>query len=592
MTSTIQQREKNSVTLRWVRDVLRFFYPYIRVDRLRIVALCGLSLVTIGTNAFLIWMLGHAVSQIAGGEYQALERTLITIGVVVLINQSINLTYSYIFQTVTLSFVDRVRSQMLAHIMRVSFPILSRFDKGDLMSRLSGDVDAILAFVTNIPLQLFSNVVVTSVYLSLLIWIDWRLTGIALLMAPVFFLSQRYIAPRTGAASRNFVKERVKLVSAEEQTLSNLRGISAFNGEEIIRAEHQQQFSVARSWAFKLRRIRIKYNTVSVILLYIAGVIVVYSGISSIQSGRLAIGSLVSFLMYARFMVQPVRGIARIPTQLERNRVSADRVMEVMWSPPAVQEAAEAPPLKVSAGRIDFDSVTFTYPNSPGPVFENLSLTIGAGECVALVGPSGSGKSTLAGLALRFFDPDQGEIRIDGTNIRSVALRSLRENVSIVWQQPYVFNGTIRANLRLARPDATEQQMRSACEAGHAWEFISQLESGLDTVIGTQGVSLSVGQVQRLAIAQAFLRDSPIMILDEASSALDSRSEQMVVEALQALRRGRTTLIIAHRFSTVRTSDKVVHFNGDGTVSLGTHAELMQSHPMYRTSVEWQTGSG
>jgi ABC-type multidrug transport system fused ATPase/permease subunit len=208
---------------------------------------------------------------------------------------------------------------------------------------------------------------------------------------------------------------------------------------------------------------------------------------------------------------------------------------------------------------------------------------------VALVGPSGSGKSTFANLLLRFHDPQQGQITVDGVDIKSVTLKSLRHNIAIVWQEPFFINDTIRENLRLAKENASEQQMIDACKASFAWEYIEKLDAGLDTTIGTAGVSLSVGQFQRLAIAQAFLRDAPILVLDEASSALDSRSEQMLLEALARLRKNRTTLIIAHRYSSIRSADRVLYFNGDGTVTSGSHEELLARHDGYQQAVQWQT---
>lgn len=576
-------------TLRWAGQAFRDFYPRIRADRWRLALLCVFNLITAVANALLIWMLGRAVSQIAAGEYDALNHTLIAIGGVVLFIQAVRLAYSYVFQHVTLGFVDRVRGELFEHIMRVSYPILSKFHKGDLITRLSGDVDALLMLVVTMPLQIFSNSVVLLVYGAMLVWTDWRLTLVALSVAPILFLSQRFVAPRAGDALRNLSRERALLVSEEEQTLSNLRGISAFNGERQVRAQHQRQFDIARGWNLKLRRIHVAYNTFIVILIYFTGVIVVYSGISSIRSGAMSIGELVSFLMFIRFMTPPLRAIAHIPTQLQTTRVAAERVMEIMHAQPATTEPAQHVDLPVRAGRIVIDDVTFSYPNSPRPVFSHLTLNIEAGESIALVGPSGAGKSTLASLLLRFQDPQRGTISIDGVDIRTVSLAALRDSISIVWQSPYIFDGSIRANLLLARPDATEAQMVAACRSSHAGEFIEALPDRLDTRVGVDGTGLSVGQVQRIAVAQAFLRDTPIMIFDEASSALDSDSEQRIVDALHRLRQNRTTLTIAHRFSTTRAAHRVIYFNGDGTVTPGTHDELMASHAAYRNAVDWQT---
>jgi ATP-binding cassette subfamily B protein len=338
-----------------------------------------------------------------------------------------------------------------------------------------------------------------------------------------------------------------------------------------------------------MRRIRMLYNSFSTLLVYIVGVIVVYSGIAGIESGRLNIGVLVSFLIYIRNLTAPVRNLARIPVQLHANRASAERIMDVFQSEPSVRDDKPDTPLQVTRGEIAFQGVTFAYPDSNRPVFQSLSATIRPAESIALVGPSGAGKSTFASLLLRFHDPQDGIIAIDGTNIKDVSLASLRDQVSIVWQQPFIVNGTIRENLLMARPSATDGQIAAAIEASHCREFIDKLPEGLDSIIGTSGTSLSVGQAQRIAIAQAFLRDTPILILDEASSALDSQSERMVMDALQSLHRNRTTLIIAHRFSSIRNADRILYFNGNGTVTSGTHDSLMNEHEGYQDAVDWQT---
>ena len=574
--------------MQWQRAIADFFSPYIKPDRIYLYLLAALSIVTTAANAFLIWMLGVAISQITTGQFALLNHTLLMIAGIVFFNQMIRFVYAYNYQRVTLRFVDRVRGQLLMHIMNISFPVFGKFSKGDLMARLTGDVDQVLSFVVNVPLNLFANVAVLSVYVSMLFWIDWYLALIALTLAPLFFLSQRFMAPKTGSASRHFVRERANLIVIEEQTLGNLKGISSFTSENFMRKKHRAQFDLARKWALKVRKIRIVYNAFFTFLVYFAGVVVVYSGISAIQSGQLTIGVLVSFLVYIRNLTGPVGAVAQFPIQLQASRPAAERVMEVMRIPTGIGKTDAQQDISIRQGNITFDDVSFRYPNSGQAVFVNLSLSIRCGESVALVGASGSGKSTFAALLLRFYDPQDGSIRIDGIDIKSVSLASLRKQISVVWQEPFLINGSIKENLLLARPNATTEQMTTACKASFSWEFIEKLEQGLDATIGTEGVSLSVGQKQRLAIAQAFLRDSPILIFDEASSALDSHSERMVVEALQSLRKNRTTLLIAHRYSSIRTVDRILYFNGNGSITSGTHEALMANHEDYKQAVNWQ----
>jgi ABC-type multidrug transport system fused ATPase/permease subunit len=574
--------------MNWQKDIVRFFWPYIKIDRFLLVGLCLLNIIRTGANAVLIWKLGTAISQITNGEFDLLNQTLLLIAGIVFINQIIRLIYAYIFNRMSLRFVDRVRGHLLSHIMSLSFPINHHFEKGDLLTRLTSNVDSLLFFEINAPINLFQSSMVLIVYSTILIWIDWQLALIALAMAPMFFLSQHYVAPKTGEASRHFVSEKAKLFSIEEQVLANLKNISVFNSETTMRDKHKEQFDVARHWALKVRAIRILYESFFTLLLYAAGVFLVFNGISSIESGQISVGILVSFLIYIRNLTGPVRILARMPIQFQAKRPAAERVMAILQMQPSVIDFAADKKLNIQNGTIHFDDVLFSYSNDSTPIFRGLSETINSGESVALVGRSGTGKSTLASLLLRFYDPEQGNITIDGIDIKSISIASLREQISIVLQQPLLVNDTIAGNMRLAKSNATMGELVAACKSSFSWEFIEKLPDGLDTKIGTGGTTLSAGQTQRLAIAQAFLRDTPILILDEATSSLDSYSEQMFVEALQALRQNRTTLIIAHRFSSIRTADRILYFNGNGSITSGTHEHLMGSHADYKNAVEWQ----
>jgi len=577
--------------LGWQRDIIKFFWPYLGDDKPYIALLGFISLITTGSNTLLIWMIGKAINEITTGHFESINQTLFIIAGIVMFNMAIQFVYALNYQRASLRFLDRVRGELLFHIMHLSYPIYFKFTKGDLITRLNADVDRLLTFVFNLPLNILAYFVVLCVYLGMIVWINWQLAILAILMAPLFFLSQYVVGPKTGRASKKFTEEKAKLVSIEEQSLSNLRGISAFNSESTIKARHSSQFFIARAWALKLRMIRLFYNSTFTILIYFVAVVLIYSGISNIQSGQLELGTFISFLVYIRYLTNPVRGLASMPLQMQNNRVAADRVMEILKLKPEVADIESAKPLLIRTAKITLSNVTFSYEKSQTPVFSNLSTVINAGETVALVGASGSGKSTFAGLLLRFFNPQQGIIAIDDLNIKDVTLQSLRDQISIVWQEPLIINGTIRENLLLARPDSNNQQMIDACKSAFAWEFIEKLEKGLDTLLGTNGITLSAGQQQRLSIAQAFLRDTPILILDEATSALDSYSEQMLVEAIDSLRKNRTTLIIAHRFSSIRNANRVLYFNGMGQIITGSHEELTQQIEQYKSAVEWQLGN-
>jgi ATP-binding cassette subfamily B protein len=337
------------------------------------------------------------------------------------------------------------------------------------------------------------------------------------------------------------------------------------------------------------RALNVGFGVSFTVLIYLVGLVIVLFGVDDVRNGKMPVGLLVSFILYLGYLTVPVRGLADIAFQYAGNVPATQRILDVMDAQPAILDTSEAT-LKIDKGQIDIEDISFAYPGGPS-VLQNAQLSIQGGETVALVGPSGSGKSTLATLLLRFYDPQQGRIVIDGQDLKGVSIASLRRNVAVVWQEPFVLNDTIRANLLMAQPDASEAQIIEACQRSHAWEFIGELPQGLETSLGAGGTELSGGQKQRMAITQAFLRDAPILILDEASSALDSHSEQVIVQALNELRENRTTLLIAHRYSSIRSADRVIYFEADGSLMAGRHEELMASHPAYREAVEWQTTS-
>ncbi len=577
--------------LKKTQSIRRFVSPYLKPDSPRITLMCALLVAITVANTALIWMLGAAINHLTNSAFEQLTQALIWLAGIVIVNQLLQFIYFYSFQAVYLRFVARIRKAMLLHIMQYSFPIGDRFKKGDMLARITHDIDRLLTFILEAPLGFLSHLLVLIFYISMLFWIDWQLAVVALCLAPLFFLTQHLLAPRKGIYSTQYYQRNGELIAFEEQAMGNLRGISSFGVENKISDKHNSVFEIARHWALKMRAIDILYDRLFAVLIYLAGVIVVYWGIDNVKSGELLVGTLVSFIVYLGYLSVPVRGIAQIPIQLQGDAGAAQRVIELMDSRSNIAEDQNAAELNAEKGEIQLADVYFSYQRQGRDVFSGISEVIRAGEYVALVGPSGSGKSTFANLLLRFYDPNQGAIKIDGVDIKSVTLASLRRSIAIVWQEPFFINDTIRENLRLANNDASEQQMVSACKSSHAWEFIEELEQGLDTLLGANGVSLSVGQCQRLAIAQAFLRDAPILVMDEASSALDSQSEQLIVDALGALRKDRTTLVIAHRYSSIRSANRVLYFNGDGSVTSGTHEELLKSHPGYQQAVEWQTSA-
>ena len=569
----------------------RRFRPFIAPD-IRALLADGLTIIiAVITNALMIWLIGMPFDLVQKGQFDQVMEVLFWFAVVLVVNQTMQLFGAWLTQWVGLRSIGRIRNALIARVMQISFPAANRWSKGDLLARLGNDVDSIRDTIVEAPLYTWSHVLTATIYISMLFWIDTSLAVVALAVTPLFIIYQRLLARRKRDTAEQFVIKRGELSAFEEEALSNLRGISSANAERFITRLHHSAFEIARHWAMKERVVDIGFMVGFSFLMYATGLMIVFLGLDGIQAGRFSAGHLVSFLLFLGYLTVPARGLAEIVFHALGNLGAAKRVLEILDATPLVYEAPDAQAVQKIHGTIEFEKVSFNYPGSTA-LYHQISLHIAAGETIALVGPSGCGKSTLALLLLRFCDVTHGRIAIDGIDIRSLTLESLRRTVAIVWQEPYVVSGTLRENLLMYAPEATEAQLVAACSASHAWDFIKELPQKLHARIGAGGTSLSTGQKQRIAIAQAFLQDAPILIMDEATSALDSQSEQAISATMNELRKGRTTLLIAHRYSSLKSADRVAYFNGDGTLTVDQHERLLGIHPGYKEAVEWQAGRG
>lgn len=563
------------------------FLQYLKPDW----ALMGLDylsiVIAVITNTAMIWLIGKPFTLLQQSKYDEVVSSLLLFAVVVVINQLAQLAGGLLSNYIGFRTIGRMRNAILERSLFLSFPIINRLSRGDILARLNTDVDKVKAVVFDALVFISSHIFTLGIYAFMLFWIDIKLALWALAIAPFYVIHQRIFAPHKRNAVEKFLQHNGELLSFEEQALANTRGISNYTAEAYLATLHKSAFEKARFWITRDRNIDTYFGTSFSFMIYATGLIIVLLGIDAIQANRISIGQLVSFLLYLGYLTVPTRGIAEILFQSLGSIAAAHRIQHIFQTLPNVSETPNASTLQVAQGQIELNNVCFAYGHNP-VIYNNLNLTIHGGETIALVGPSGSGKTTLSNLIARYFEPLQGTISIDGQDLRNVTTPSLRQQITIVSQEPFLLSETIRANLLMVRPEASDSQMLQACKDSFAWEFIEKLTDGLDTVIGAGGVELSTGQKQRLSLTQAFLRDTPILILDEATSALDSHSEQMVIEAIQRLRQSRTTLVIAHRYSSIKNADRVVYFNGDGTITAGSHEELMHSHRGYREAVQWQ----
>jgi len=568
--------------------------PYLfllELHRFRLWLLLAIIVFVALTNTWLMWLLGRPINLLTQAKYDEFYHLFVLIGMVIFFKFGAHFCYQSVNQDLGLRIIVQIRANLLRHLLNVSFPVAGRWQKGDLLARLSNDIDQFKPLLLDIPLDFLANCLVITVYSLALIWIDWRLSLVVLAISPLFYLHQKLLAPRIAKISDQFYKANGNLLGYEEQCTANLQGIASMGAYKMISTKHEGLLHTTRLWGIRQRLLNAFYAASFYWLGFIGVIAILIFGINAVQAGRLDIADLVSFLLFLGYLTVPIQGLAQIPLTAKAGLAAFNRVQQVFDSQSLIDDpAVREPPSAIQQGAIELSRVNFSYENGHC-VFSAVSLTISPGETVALVGSSGSGKSTLARLLLRFYDVDAGSISIDGVDVRHYPLKLLREGFAVVWQDPFLFSGSVADNLRLANQHADNAAIVAACQSALCWDFIQRLPQGLETIIGSGGgIDLSTGQRQRLSIAQAFLRDAPILIMDEASSALDSQSEQAITQSLEMLRRNRTTILIAHRFSSLKLAKKIIFLNGDGSVSVGQHEELYRAHQHYRDAIEWQIG--
>lgn len=586
---TDSKLEKLSTLRTNVWPYFKRFLAYSGPDK-RFLLYCGLCLIGVAaTNTLIIWLLATPINAIQTAAHDELVRSLAVLAVLVLINQGFHFGATTLLGWLQLRFISRVRAALIQRCLEISAPLLDRLQKGDVLNRVSTELNVVSSFTLYTLFMFTSHMLIFGFYTVMLFWIDAWLATIALALSPIFYYHQKFFGRHKQRAANRFFAAFSRLLSLESELLSNLRGISSFNAENRMTKMHDEALEYARATSMRTKWLDAAFQTTIMALIYLGAVVMVLVGVAQVGNDDLGVGELISFLLFLGYLSVPIRGTAQLFIQCQEEVVAARRVAEVLDQQPTVLDSPGAKTLPPVTGCIELVNVGFSYPGAAAAVLHNVNLRIESGQSIALVGPSGSGKSTFAKLIMRFYDPNTGSVKIDDVDIRTVSLASVRQQLAVVWQDPFLINDTLRNNLALANPIATDDAIMTACRAARAWEFIDELPQRLDTIIGTGGVDLSVGQRQRIAIAQAFLRNAPILILDEASSALDSHAEQQINSALETLRAGRTTLIIAHRFSAIRGADRVVFFNGDGSITVGDHESLWANHESYRAAVDWQT---
>ena len=473
-----------------------------------------------------------------------------------------------------------LRRQLFAHLQRLHFAYHDRAQTGELMSRANTDLRQIQLFLVFVPVA-GANLVMIAAVAGVLIALDPKLALLALAPLPLLNVAATAFSRRMGPQSVDLQRRLADVSGVVEESLSGIRVVKGFGAERLQDQKLRRAAAGVRKRALEIARLRSAFNPLMELLPTLGLVIVLFVGGREVVAGRLTTGELIAFNFYILQLIFPLRLTAFLVAQASRASASAARVYEVLATAPEIVDRADASPLPDGPGEVRFEDVRFGY--EPGaPVLRNVDLVVPAGASVALVGSTGSGKSTVARLLARFYDVDGGRVTLDGADVRDVRLDELRRNVSIVFEDTFLFSDTVHANIALADPRASAERVEAAARLAGAAEFIAALPEGYDTLLGEQGYSLSGGQRQRIAIARAILADPRVLVLDDATSSVDPSKEHEIRDALQEVMAGRTTIVIAHRTATVALADRVVLLDAGRVVAEGTHEDLLRTSDPYR----------
>ena len=444
------------------------------------------------------------------------------------------------------------------------------------------DVGQVNTFVTNGVLNLMKDSLTLIVLVGLMFYQNWKLAFFALLMMPFAALVAKSLGKRIGKATKQSIVLNASLQSYLSEMLKGTRMIKIFQQEKFETDRSDKILTDNMNIRNKVAMIMIRATPIMELLtgFMIAGFIY-YSGFM-ITSGEMGINNFFSFLTAMMLAYQPIRSLATINMMFYQGATGAERVFKVLDKEPDIKENENYPNLKINTGEIEFENVSFVYPETEVAAVKNINISVKGGTTAALVGHSGAGKSTIINLIPRFYDPKEGSIQIDKQKINEISLSSLRKNISLVSQDIMLFDDTVRANIAYANLNASEEEIKRACEFAAASDFINDLPKSYDTLIGENGIRLSGGQKQRISIARAVLKNAPIILLDEATSSLDSESEERVQNAIINLTKNKTTLVIAHRLSTIIRADKIFVLNQGKIADFGTHNELLKNSIIYK----------
>lgn len=541
-------------------------------------------LLVVGASLGIPWIIGDLIDGvlIPGQEEGLFYLNLLTLGTVFLFLLKGIFGYGqvYLMSLVAQKLVLHLRNQLYAHLQQLSLSFYGRRQVGELISRFTNDLEVIQGSISMGFASLIKEPITIMGILILIFYIHWQLALITICIIPFIALIINFFGQKMRKISSTIQARLADVTSILQENISAIRIIKAFGREKEELKKFKQ--SSYKTFTINMKGVQVTATVTPVVELLAAcgAALFLWYGGREVIAGRLTTGSLITFLGYIAMILTPLRLFSQNYNLFQKALGAAERIFSVFDTKEVIPERPDAPPMPSIQGTIEIRGVTLSYEREE--VLKDISLQVDPGEVIALVGPSGSGKTSLASLIPRFYDPQQGQVLIDGQDVREVNLQSLRRQIGIVTQETILFRGSIAYNIAYGNPDARMDAIQEAAKQANAHDFICNFPEGYQTLVGERGLTLSGGERQRIAIARAILGGPRILILDEATSALDTASESLVQEALHRVMKGRTTVIIAHRLSTIKNAHRIAVIDGGKIVELGTHRQLLREKGLYQ----------
>ncbi|NWL89734.1 ABC transporter [Paenibacillus sp. 79R4] len=582
--------QQKARTPHWVtlRMMVKEMFMHTR-SQWSLLMLGAISVIAISVLEFMIPQLTkNIIDQIIPAKrYNALLETGGLIVLAGLLLGAFNFGSSYVMTLVSQRAILQLRNKLYKHTLSLDLTFFDRNRTGDLMARLTGDVNQLQELVSADSLSILADMITFIAIVGYLFYTDWKLALLTLITLPFLFITSRFFSLRIKRAYRTVRQISAELNNSLQDTLSGIRMVKSFASEDKEAMEFAKWSEQHRAAIVAASRLSAIFAPIINWFNLIGMTVVLLFGAWQIMHNRMTVGEIVAYLAYLRLLQAPIRSFSRLITKLQQSAAAFERIQEVLEVVPRVCDKEDAIVLPPVQGDIVFDDVGFAYEEGR-PILQNFHLRLRRNQTTALVGSSGSGKSTIASLIARLYDVQRGDIYIDGYSLTDVTMKSLRQQMGIVSQEVILLNGTIRENIAYGKPEATAEEIQAAAVAANAHEFIAEFPQGYETPVGERGVKLSGGQKQRLSMARAFLTNPRILILDEATASLDTESEQHIQRALSLLLPGRTCLVIAHRLSTIQSADQIVVLEHGQIIELGNHETLLRQKGRYKALYEMQ----